>query len=356
VRTAPAILDDPAAIAAVDASGMIGAIGRLGSDLVDGFAAGGSVEGVPDPAEVRDVVVAGMGGSAVPGDVVRSSHGADLLVPVTVCRGYRLPRACGPSTLVVAVSVSGNTKETLACYEQASRAGCALVAVSRGGELAARAAADGIPHVVVPAEIPVPRAAIGFLSGAMLGILERTGLLLGLSESVARTGRALDQRFVLLDAEVPTGANEAKRLAAWMGGRTPVMWATEGAAEAAALRWKNQLNENAKVPAFHAVLPELGHNEVEGWGPGAGSSFALVVLRHPGEPPPVAARVGSVLAAIDGAGLESRQVMAEGRDALEWLFWLVQLGDLASVYLAAARGVDPTPTPVLNALKAPSPQ
>jgi glucose/mannose-6-phosphate isomerase len=355
VRTAPAILDDPAAIAAIDAGGMIGAIGRLGADLVDGFAAGIAVNGLPDPAEVRDVVVAGMGGSAVPGDVVRSSFAADLPVPVTVSRGFRLPRACGPSTLVAAVSVSGNTKETLACYEQASDAGCAVVAFSRGGELAARAAADGVPHVVVPAEIPVPRAAIGFLSGSMLGILERTGLLRGVAEPVDRTGQALDRRFELLAADVPIDENEAKRLAAWMAGRTPVVWATEGAAEAAALRWKNQLNENAKVPAFHAVLPELGHNEVEGWGPGSGSSFALAVLRHPGEPPPVASRVGPVLAAIAGAGLDARELMAEGHDPLEWLFWLVQLGDLASVYLAAARGVDPTPTPVLNSLKVPPP-
>jgi glucose/mannose-6-phosphate isomerase len=351
VRTAPAILDDPAAIGALDPGGMIEAIRRLGPDLVEGFEAGSNVSNLPRADDVSSVVVCGMGGSGLPGDVVRSVRSGELSVPLEVRKGYRLSRAVGPGTLVLAVSVSGRTEETLACYDQASAAGAHIAAVGVGGELGERARADGVPFVAVPQRIPVPRAAVGFLSGALLGVLQAVGLLDDLREDVRSTRSLLDDRFARLGPEVPLPRNEAKSVAAWIEDRAPVVWGTEGVAEAAALRWKNQFNENAKVPAFHSAMPELAHNEVEGWSAGTGAGFALVTLRHADEPPRVAARMAPTLRAVEASGLDWREVRAEGATALQSLFWLVQVGDLASFYLAVARGVDPMPTPVLSSLK-----
>jgi glucose/mannose-6-phosphate isomerase len=129
------------------------------------------------------------------------------------------------------------------------------------------------------------------------------------------------------------------------------VWGSEGPAEAAALRWKTQLNENAKLPAFHSVLPELDHNEIEGWTAEAGRPFALVVLRHAGEHPRVARRVRATLEALRDSGLESREVSGEGSTSMEALLSLILLGDFVSTYLAILRGIDPMPVRVLTQLK-----
>jgi glucose/mannose-6-phosphate isomerase len=130
-----------------------------------------------------------------------------------------------------------------------------------------------------------------------------------------------------------------------------VIWGSEGIAEPAAIRWRCELNENAKVPAFSSVLPELDHNEVEGWSPGAGRGFGLVILRHHGEHASVGARVQATLDSIEDAGLESREAWAARSGPLASVLGLIMVGDLASTYLAILRGVDPTPIPVLTGLK-----
>jgi glucose/mannose-6-phosphate isomerase len=345
----PGVLDDPEAIARVDRGGMLAVVAGTGRHLLQGLAAGRAVEG--PWAGLRSVVVCGMGGSGVAGDLVRSLLGAELPVPLVVVKGYALPGFCGPDTLVVAVSYSGDTEETLAAYGEALARRCRVVAVSAGGELAERAGRDGVPRVALPPDAPVPRAAVGHLTGAVLGVLEAAGVAPAVAPRAERAAVTLEELAARLGPERGTAENEAKSVARWLLGGTPVVWGSEGVGEGPALRWKTQLNENAKVPAFHAVLPELDHNEVEGWSPGAGSGHRVVVLRHPGEHPRVAARVEATLASVRASGLEARAVHAEGETPFEWVLSLVMKGDFASVYLAVARGVDPTPVPVLTGLK-----
>jgi glucose/mannose-6-phosphate isomerase len=269
---------------------------------------------------------------------------------VTV-KGYSLPAYCGKETLVIAVSYSGETEETLAAFAQAVSAGCRTVAVSSGGQLAELARADGVAQVSIPSDVPAPRGALGYLVGAAVGVLEAIGILPAAAEELAKAPVALDALTSELGPDRPIEGNRAKTLAAWLRGRVPVVWGSEGVAEAAALRWKTQLNENAKVPAFHSVLPELDHNEIEGWIDDAGSSFALVVLRHAGEHPRIARRVRATLEAMGDSGLEWREVSGEGSTPLEALLSLILLGDFASTYLAILRGVDPMPVRVLTELK-----
>jgi glucose/mannose-6-phosphate isomerase len=266
-------------------------------------------------------------------------------------KGYGLPEHCGRDTLVIAASFSGETEETLAAFAEALQRGCRTVTLSAGGTLRELSTESETAHVELPGTIPVPRAALGFAAGSAVGVLDAMGLVPPSAGDVERAAGRLRDQAERLGPGVPAGENGAKGLAGWIGGRVPVVWGSEGIAEAAALRWKTQMNENAKVPAFAAVLPELDHNEVEGWGAGAGTAFAGVALRHRGEHHRIGPRVEATTEAVRSSGLEVREVAAEGSAPMESLFSLILTGDSASIYLGVLRGVDPLDVPVLTGLK-----
>jgi glucose/mannose-6-phosphate isomerase len=346
-----ATLDDAGAIAAGDPGGMLSLVGSLGDQLGEGFRSGVSALGLPSGEGVRSLILCGMGGSGVAGDVVRALYVDRLAVPITVCRGYSVPESCGRDTLVVAVSFSGDTEETVAAYADAVSRGARVVAIAGEGELAALCEADEVARVPVPRDIPAPRAALGFLSGAAIGVLEAVGLVPAASESVDEASGHLRGLARSLGPDRPAEANEAKGLASWLHGRTPIIWGSEGLAEAAAVRWKTQFNENAKVPAFWGVIPEIDHNEVEGWAGDAGRSFAAIVLRHRGEHPRIDARVVATTQAVSTSGLMVREVRAAHPATLAALMSLIMVGDFTTTYLGILRGVDPSPVPVLTRLK-----
>ena len=347
----PAVLDDRRALSADGAAKMLTLIGSTGRQLIDGYRAGRAAADLPSGRSLRSVVVCGMGGSGVVGDVVQALYAGRLPLPIVAVKGYELPEFCGRDTLALAVSFSGDTEETLAAYADAVDRGCRVISVSAGGELAARAGDDQVPHIGLPGHIPVPRAGLGFASAVPIGVLEAMGLIPAAADEVERTARRLEDMASRLGPEVAGEDNEAKALAAWIGDRTPVIWGSEGIAGAAASRWKTQMNENAKSPAFASVLPELDHNEVEGWSKGTGTAFALVALRHRGEHPKVGARLAATLDSISASGLDVREVHAGGTGPLESLFSLIVMGDFVSTYLGILRGMDPLAIPVLTALK-----
>jgi len=344
-------LDDPDALSAADPAGMLGLVEGLGPQLRSGFDLGASAAAGAWPDPPSAVVVCGMGGSGIAGDVVRSVLGDRLGMPLVVVKGYRVPAFCGPRTLVFAMSYSGQTEETLAAYDDARARGCARVAMASGGELLERAVADGAWSVRIPSEVPMPRAALGLLVGSLLGWLAAAaGIDLDpeVGDAVAALARAAER----WGRASPSGHNGAKVLAATIGARTPVIWGTEGIAEAAALRWKCQMNENAKRPASFGVLPEVDHNELEGWSPGSGEGHALVILRHPAEHPRTEARVRASLDALSASGLTHHEVWTDEAGPLPALCALIAMGDYVSTYLALLSGVDPMPVPVLTDLKA----
>jgi glucose/mannose-6-phosphate isomerase len=268
---------------------------------------------------------------------------------VSTVRGYRLPAHCGPDDLVVCVSYSGNTEETLAAYREAIARGCRVIAVCSGGELADRAGVDGMPAALVPAGVPQPRAALGALVGAALGALR--GLLPAQGE-VEAAAASLSSVAERLAPGIDSIRNPSKGIVSWLGDRIPVVWGSEGVSEAAAFRWKAAFNENAKIPAFASVLPELDHHEVAGWSEGWGGGFRLVVLRHEDEHESVGPRVRATLEAIDGSGLETREVHAPAGPPIGAALTLMMLGDLASAYHALARGIDPAPIEAIARVKA----
>jgi glucose/mannose-6-phosphate isomerase len=345
------VLDDAARLAALDPGGALGQAAGLGRQLRRGYRTARDASGLPSGEGVRAVVVCGMGGSGVAGDVLRGLYADRLPLPIVVNKGYALPEFAGPHTLVAALSFSGNTEETLSAYGEAIARGCRVVAVSAGGALAERSSADGVAHVPLPTDVPMPRMAVGDLSASLIGALEAMGIVPPAHDEVEEAATLLDGLTQRLGPDRPVAGNAAKDLAAWIGTRTPVVWGSEGLAEAPAGRFRTQVNENAKAPAFSAVLSELDHNEIEGWSAGSGQGYAAVALRHAREHPRVGDRLAATLDAISAAGLECRELHAEGRAPLEILFSLVMLVDFAATYLALLRGVDPTPVPVLMTLK-----
>jgi glucose/mannose-6-phosphate isomerase len=348
----PAIdLDDRAAIARTDAAGMLGTIGDLGAHAAAGYAAGRSVTGLPSIEGVTSIVFCGMGGSAVAGDVLKQTFRDRLIAPVDVNRSPILPAYAGPHTLVIVSSFSGETSETLAAAREAVARGCRVLAITSGGSLGELCADRGIAVAPVPAGFQ-PRAALGHLTFAMLGALETAGLVPALGADVAETTETLASSAAALGPDVPVASNPAKELAVWLGDRVPVIWGAEGIGAVAAMRWKTQMNENGKVPAWHAAMSELDHNEVVGWTAPYGERHAIIALRSTHEHPELAARFALSADIARAAGAEVREVEAPALGPLASLLALIHVGDFASCYVGLGRGVDPTPVDVITKLKA----
>ncbi|MEX2458602.1 MAG: SIS domain-containing protein, partial [Actinomycetota bacterium] len=197
---------------------------------------------------------------------------------------------------------------------------------------------------------PAPRAAVGYLTGALLGALVAGGIGPAAGQDVDEAVRVADAAAVRLGPD-GTDPNPALALARTIGARVPVVWGSEGIAEAAARRWKTEFNENAKRPAFAAAFPELDHNEIEGWSRGAGRDFFLVILRSSSEHPSVGPRVEATLSAVSDAGFEHHEVHAEGVLPLAQMVSLMQTGGFVSCYAGLEAGVDPSPIERIEAMK-----
>jgi glucose/mannose-6-phosphate isomerase len=252
---------------------------------------------------------------------------------------------------VIASSFSGETSETLSSVDEAIRRGCRMLAITSGGHLGALCDEHAIAKASVPAGFQ-PRAALGHLTFAMLGALEAAGLLPSIAGDVEETLTSIRGLVAGMTPGVPMADNPAKALADWLDDRVPVVWGADGIGAVAAMRWKTQMNENGKVPAWHAAMSELDHNEVVGWVKPFGSMHAVIALRSDHEHREIVARFPLSLDIARNAGAEVREVTVPGRGALATLLSLVTIGDFASCYVGLRHGADPTPVEVIQGLKA----
>lgn len=341
-------LDDPRALAAADPGGMLRAVEGAGQQARVALAAArqAGLDGPPP----RAVVVAGMGGSGIAGDVLAALAFGSSPVPVVAAKGDQLPAFVGPGTLLVAVSYSGNTAETLSAVEQGLAAGARLVAVAAGGQLAELARQQRAPVVLVPGGL-MPRAALWSLAVPVLAAAEAAGAAAGLTEQVEPAAAALDGEAAALGPAVPLDRNPAKQAAVRLLGRLPVAWGTGLLGAVAAARLRCQCNENAKVSAVSAALPEGYHNDIMALDGGLGEGRELVLLRdEAGEHPRERRRLEAALAAL---GVTSPLARSAGSGPpLARLARLTAFADFTSTYLALARGVDPTPIPTIERIKA----
>lgn len=295
------------------------------------------------------VVFAGMGGSAVGGDLLATCAAERLDVPVLVHRGYGLPAAAGAQALVIASSYSGETAEVLSAVEAALARGVPIAALTAGGRLAELATTRRIPQVRLPPGL-LPRMALGYLFFPAARILAGAELAVATEAELVEAVEVLEELAHELRPEQPPKVNEAKRLALAIGGRMPAIYGgpTTGAV---AYRWKTDLEENAKLLAVAGALPEMNHNEIEAWGTAAAQAQQLVLLREAGEPPEITRRfqVLHELVGPTAGGVSECRARGAGKPAR--LLSLAYVGMWVSYYLAVARGVDPWATPMLDEVK-----
>jgi glucose/mannose-6-phosphate isomerase len=309
------------------------------------------VEGLPAADEVSNVLVLGMGGSGISGDVLSAVAGPVCSVPILVSKEYELPGFVDSGTLVFAVSFSGNTEETIESATEAAHAGAKVVTVSAGGRLAELGETWGAPHVSLPGDIVMPRAAIGAASVPLLVMLGQIGLCGGVEADIDATVKQLRHRR----DELSKPRNSAEELARHIGRTFPIVYGGGPIGAVAAQRWKGEFNENAKAPAFSNRVPEACHNEAAGWGQHGDVTrqvFTLIFLRHDHEHPQVARRFDLLRELMLEVVGSIHVVVAQGDGLMAQLFDLVLQGDLVSLHLAAQQEVDPGPIPALEFIKA----
>jgi len=308
--------------------------------------------GLPVREQVENVVVIGMGGSGIAGDVLAAVAAPLVPVPVTVVKQYECPHFVDDSSLVFAISCSGGTEETIEAASDAALAGAKMVVVTGGGELGRLAAAWGAPTIGLP-EVPWPRAAFGAMTMPLLAVLWRVGLLPGADLWVDRAVEQLKRRRDELESQGDSSL--AAQVARRIGATVPVVHGCGAVGSVAALRWKAQVNENAKRLAFAASQPELCHNEICGWAEPSqaiGRLMSLVVLRYDGEHPQVGRRARITADIVRPLASDVVEVRAEGDGDLAQLLDLTLFGDYVSLWLAAQAGIDPGPIDVLMGMKA----
>ncbi|MGH2456712.1 MAG: bifunctional phosphoglucose/phosphomannose isomerase, partial [Candidatus Limnocylindria bacterium] len=343
-------LDDPAVLRRIDAGDMLGRVRDLPRQVALGRRVAAATRLREAHRDVDQVLVLGMGGSAIGAELVAGVAGARLRVPLVIHRDYGLPGWAGPRTLVLAASHSGETVETLSGAAEARRRGLPLVVASTGGRLGDEASAEGAPFLRYEAP-GQPRAAVGYGLVLVHELLVQAGLLVD-PDPYAGAVETLESVLERNAPSVETDANPAKQLAWAMFGRIPVVYGA-GAMAPVAHRWKTQLNENAKAWAMFEPMPEANHNAIEGTLNPRELSDALYVVevREREEAPEIAQRY-RVVEELLGERATNRGVhWAEGGSPLARTLTAVAMGDLVSVYLAVLYQTDPTPVTLLAMLK-----
>ena len=293
--------------------------------------------------EAPAAFVCGMGGSAIGGDLAAAAFGDRLSRPLLTVRGYQLPSWSPAGSAVLCSSYSGETEETLACYAAAEALGAQRLVATTGGALADAAREDGVPVIGLPGLLPQPRAAVGY----MFAIAAELAVL---TLSAPRIHTEIDSAAAQLSERSEALQQRAKELAAELGDTVPVFYGSD-LTTAVAYRWKTQVNENVKAPAFFSPLPEADHNELPGW-TGAGEDvFSAVLLQDSDQHPRERRRIELTGELIAPHAAAVATVEAEGETRTARLLELVMLGDLVSLELAANRGVDPGPIDAIAELK-----
>lgn len=292
-------------------------------------------KGMAVSGKVDKIVVAGMGGSAVGGDILKA-YMHDSRVPVFVIKDYSIPNFVDESTLFFAVSYSGNTEETLSAYAEAVKRKAKIVAVTSGGQLAGMAK----KVIKIPSGMQ-PRAALGYLFFPVIGVLANSGI-------VDVKGDEIEETLEILGKSDDFKA-AGERLANKIKGRTPLIYSSSLLGPVA-YRWKTQINENSKMPAFHHVFAELNHNEIVGYQLMNKGDWIAVFIRDSHDNERIRLRM-DITKEIISSRVEVEELFTRGENLLARIFSGIYYGDFVSYYLALANRVDPTPVSVIENLK-----
>lgn len=344
-------LDDPSSYSVLDRDDMYRRIDELGQQMSEAWRLAGDVR-LPDAyREARSIVITGMGGSAIGGSLLESYGSEDIPVSLQVWRGYGLPRYVDRETLLIAVSYSGNTEETLSALRAGHERGAKLLAISTGGQVKQLATEWGIPLLSFQYQAQ-PRATLGYLFTPLVRVFGRLGFLPPQDEAFAEALSVVGAGREAWGGQQATSHNQAKQLAQECHGRAVVIYGAEYLS-AAARRWKTQMNENAKNWSFYEEFPELDHNAIVGYErPGDFDHHVQVIVLHGSElSHRVQLRIRVTRELMARYGVRYTVAEAQGRGRLAQIYSLIALGDYVSYYLALLNGVNPTTIEPIDFLK-----
>jgi glucose/mannose-6-phosphate isomerase len=345
--------DDVEIIAEIDKSKMLETVLQFPEQVEEAINLGYNVK--LKKFKPKNIVVAGMGGSAISGHIIAAWCLNRLPIPVFVCSDYELPAFVGKDTLVICASYSGNTEETLSAFADGVSKGARMLGLSSGGKLEEFCGKLRIPFIKIRTGMQ-PRAATAYMLFPMIAAMDVMGIFNG--------GKTIDARAEIQDAlnvlhelrgrmlpEVPAQENPAKKISQFMLEKIPVVFGF-GAYGPIAKRWRTQLNENSKVVGWDNAFPELNHNETVGWDQDYDQSrFGVVALRSEDESPQMSARIDFTCQMIKERGAGVVSVMAKGKSLLAKMMYSMYIGDVTSIYLGIIRGIDPSTVDIITKLK-----
>ncbi|MBI3033840.1 bifunctional phosphoglucose/phosphomannose isomerase [Candidatus Woesearchaeota archaeon] len=322
----------------VDSGNMIGVLDNFPKQIEEAAGLAGKIK---ITGEVTQIIVAGMGGSGHPGDMLKAyAQSIGLKTPVLVVRDYSLPEFVGSKTLVFAISYSGNTEETISTLKNAVRKGCKIIVITSGGKLRQIADEKSLPLILVPAGIQ-PRLSLAYMFMPMLTVLANSGYIRDVEGEIRKTADFLRRSSV---------REQSRELASKLTGKIPLIYASTQLGIAAYI-WKILINECSKAHAFSNVFPEMNHNEINAFR-NMQAKYYAVILQDELDHERVRERMAISKDIISKAGVESTQIVLKGRSFITKLFTAILTGMYVSYYLALNYSTDPTPVPVVEELKA----
>ena len=345
-------LDNITEIKEIDKSGMATLLHGFSEQCQQGIILGQGAEVPFKKGAIKNIIITGLGGSGIGGDLLRISSVNQLSIPLYINRGYHLPGFAGEESLVFVVSYSGNTEETISTLQGAIKAGCQIVIISSNGLLEKVAQEKSFPLLRIPKGYP-PRTALGYLFFPIRKSIEKLGYIpeqKGAEEETISLLQDLARQYSL---EQPLSSNPAKQLAQRLFNKIPVVYGTLDNTDIVAYRWKCQFNENAKAYAAYHVFPELNHNEIVGWerADAIAKQFVVIIFRDKGDPARIKQRIDITARMLSDKVDQVIQLDSQGDSLLSRIFSLIYLGDYVSYYLAILREIDPTPVQSINYLK-----
>ncbi len=348
-------LDSKNAIEQIDRHGMRKSIHEFSDQLKHAEEIGRSLSFEPDLAKgINKIVFSGLGGSAIGADFIRSYLAYDFQIPILVNRHYQLPGCVDDKTLLMVSSYSGDTEETLSALKDGLKRKARILGIASGGELARQAKKHSFPLIQIPGGFS-PRAALGFSVIPLLMALSKLGFRKAYRPEELKEAQVLIQSLAQshYGVDIPSQKNQAKQLAQSCFKKYVLIYSGADYFDAAALRWRGQIEENAKAIASHHVLPEMNHNELAGWKNPAELLKESIVffLRDSSDHKRVRMRMDLTQEIIERMASQVIEISSQGKGLLARMFSLVYLGDWVSFYLAVLYGVDPTPVEVIQYLK-----
>lgn len=351
--TAVEKLDSKENIKSIDVSGMYDKIYNFPEQLEEAAEIGRNLN--PDMnyfSGIKNIIVIGMGGSAIGGDLVRSYLADKINVPFYICRHYRLPQFVNQNSLVIGSSYSGNTEESLSAFDDAITRKAKIACITTGGELGRLALQNNYLTAQLPKGYP-PRAALGFSFVPLLFLLSKLGFAPGVEDDITALIGQLKSSREDYSIETDFDKNRAKSLAAKLYGKIPIIYTGPELIDAIGTRWKGQICENAKCLAFNNQFAEFNHNELVGWNviDAYRDKIVVIYLKDTDDHARISKRMSIVKQIIKREKVEVIEVESKGAFPLKRMFSLIQAGDFTSFYLAILNNIDPTPVKVIDFLK-----